>query len=424
MKNPEICGLKKPRTRKLFSEARRYLVGGVDSPVRAFNYVGCEPVLIKSGLGPKVYDYDDNSYIDYVMSWGACPLGHAHPEVLGKIKKALKSGLGFGSTNESEITLAKAIRGAVPFVEKIRFVTSGTEAVMAAIRLARGYTARSKIVKFENSYHGHADYLLMKSGSGLATFNISTSAGVPKSLIQDTSIAPYGDVEFIEGLFKKRGKDIAAVIIEPVGGNSGVIPPHIYFLNKLRAVTKKYGALLIFDEVITGFRFRYGAIAEELKITPDLICLGKIIGGGLPIGAYAGSEKIMNNLAPLGRVYQASTFSGNPIVMCAGLAALRTLKRLKNRYADIAELAKYLALNIEKEAMLNGIILKVSHYGGMFSIRFEKVSQFKKFYKNMLDEGIYLAPSEYEANFISFAHTKRDIDRTIKSAGKALRVLR
>ncbi len=410
-----------PENKRLFEKANRYLVGGVDSPVRSFSYVGGDPILIKEGKGANVYDYDGKRYIDYVLSWGAIILGHAHPSVIKDLKHAVKAGLGFGTTNKIETELARAIHDAIGFVEKIRFVNSGTEAVMGAIRLARGYTDRDKILKFENSYHGHADYLLVKGGSGLATLGIPSSAGVPDDFVRNTIIAPQRDAECVENIFKKSGHGIAAVIIEPVGGNYGVIPPNFSYLKKIRLITKRYGTLLIFDEIITGFRFGFGSIAQRSGIVPDLICLGKIIGGGLPIGAYGGSEKVMGKLAPLGDVYQASTFAGNPIVMQAGLSTINILKGLRNDYSKLEALTELLSSGLEEEAESHGVGLEISRYGNMFSLKFEAIDEFKKFYRLMLEKGIYFAPSEFESNFLSFAHTRRDIEKTIYLASNAFK---
>lgn len=409
----------KIKDKRLFESAKKYLVGGVDSPVRSFNYVGIDPVLIKNGKGSKVYDYDGKRYIDYVLSWGSAILGHAHPEVIRDIKNTLGGGLSFGTTNRLEIELAKTICAAIGFAEKARFVNSGTEAVMGAIRLARGYTGRDKILKFENSYHGHADYLLVKGGSGLATLNIPSSKGVPKNFVKDTLMIKPGDSDGIERIFRRHGKKIAAVIIEPVGGNFGVTAPDPRQMKQLRSISKKYGALLIFDEVITGFRFCFGSFAQRIGVRPDLICLGKIIGGGLPIGAYAGSDRIMKRLAPLGDVYQASTFSGNPVTMRSGLSTLNSLKRHKDGYARIENLAKYLVINIWKAAGKRKVALKINSYGSMFSLKFAEKKNFRIFYKKMLEKSVYLAPSEFESNFISFAHTKNDIEHTINAAKAA-----
>lgn len=405
---------------RLFAEAQNYLVGGVDSPVRSFTSVGGTPISISRGKGALVYDYDGNTYIDYVLSWGASILGHANREVIRDTKRTIDAGFHFGTTNRTEVALARTISEAIGFIKKIRFVNSGTEAVMGAIRLARGVTGREKIVKFEHAYHGHADYLLAKGGSGLATLNIPTSTGVPKSFINETIIARFGDTRAIEKIFKKEGRSIAAVIVEPVGGNYGVTVPDKKYLQYLRNITSLYGSLLIFDEVITGFRFGYGSSAQRFGITPDLVCLGKIIGGGLPIGAYGGSAGIMDHLAPLGKVYQASTFSGNPIVMRSGLSTLGILKRNRGEYDRIANLTQELCLGLEREASVRGIGIKIDYYGSIFSIRFKNKEIFRRFYRRMLERGIYLAPSEFEANFLSFAHTKEHIEKTIECARASL----
>ena len=406
---------------RLFNEAKRHLVGGVDSPVRSFKYVGGDPVLIDRGSGSRIYDHDGNEYIDYVLSFGAVILGHNHRAVTSAVKRRANRGLAFGATHTAEIRLASAIKGAIPFIDKVRFVNSGTEAVMGAVRLARGYTGRDMIVKFEHSYHGHADYLLASGGSGLATLGIPSSSGVPEDFTKHTIIAPANNIEVLERIFKRSGRRIAAVLVEPVGGNYGVVPPDTDFLKNLKKLTKKYGAVLIFDEVVTGFRFGYGSAAQKFGILPDLIVLGKIIGGGLPIGAYGGMEKIMRHLAPSGNVYQASTFAGNPIVTEAGVATLKALKALKNNYKELDELTKYLVVNVWRSAGKYNIALEINSYGGMFSLKFVNKNVFRTFYRTLLDNGIYLAPSEFEANFVSFAHTKKDIDMTIKAVDAALR---
>jgi len=408
----------------LFKEANRYLVGGVDSPVRSFGYVGGKPLLARSGCGAKIYDYDGKAYIDYVLSWGALILGHAHPSVMRDLKHSLSDGLSFGATNSKEVELAGLIHDAIPFVEKIRFTNSGTEAVMGALRLARGATKRDKIVKFTDSYHGHADYLLAKAGSGLATLGLPSSAGVPKDFTKHTIIAPYGDSDSLENIFEKYGSQIATVIVEPIGGNHGVVAPDPAFLEKLRRVTKNHGALLIFDEVITGFRFNYGSIAREFAIMPDIICLGKIIGGGLPIGAFGGSADVMNNLAPLGNVYQASTFAGNPVTMQAGISTLKALRAVKNDYELLDDLTRYLVANIKSEANTAGIKMEAARYESIFSFKFIKRSDFRRFYRKMFEGGVFFAPSEFEANFLSFAHTRKDIEETIVRAEEVFNKLR
>jgi len=412
------------KNKKIFDIAKEYLVGGVNSPVRSFSYVGGYPLLIKNGRGSRVFDYNNKEYIDYCLSWGALILGHANKYVIKALHKKINSGLGFGTTNKTEIELAVLIRGAIPFVKKIRFVNSGTEAVMGAVRLARGYTKRDKIIKFAHSYHGAADYLLASAGSGLATLNIPQSPGVPLDFIKHTIIAPYGDKKYLGKIFKKYGRQIAAVLIEPVGGNYGVVYPDVGFLKYLRTITGRHGALLIADEVITGFRFSFGSLSGKSGITPDLICLGKIIGGGLPIGAYGGSDKIMNYLAPQGEVYQASTFSGNPIVMQAGLATLQVLARLKNSYHRLESLTRYLAGFIKSEAESVKIPLEVTSYGSMFSLKFKDKEKFRRFYRELLAGGVYFVPSEYEVNFLSFTHTKQDLEKTAKAIKLALRKTR
>ena len=411
---------KRIKTSGIFKEAEKYLAGGVDSPVRAFNYTGGEPLVIKRGRGSKIYDHDSNEYIDYVLSWGSLILGHADPKVVKSVRSVIGGGFGFGTTNIKEVELARLIRVAIPYMEKMRFVNSGTEAVMGAVRLARGYTGRDDIVKFENSYHGHADYLLAKSGSGLATLGIPSSAGVPRDFTRHTIVLPFDDIEAVEEAFKKRGHNIAAVIIEPIGGNFGVRVPREGFVKKLRDITSKYNSLLIFDEVITGFRFRFGSVSVLLGVTPDLIVLGKIIGAGLPIGAYGGRKEIMARLSPLGDVYQASTFAGNPAVMQAGITTLKRLSLSKGQYKRIEKLTEFLTGAIEKSALSRNIDLKIMQSASAFSLKFGDVGDFRRFYKAMLEEGIYLAPSEFESNFLSFAHTKEDIEKTIDAAVKAL----
>jgi len=380
----------------LFKKAKNYLVGGVDSPIRSFRYVGVEPLLIKKGKGPRVFDYDGNSYIDYVLSYGASILGHAYPRVVKSVEAALRDGFSFGTTNSKEIELAQLIQKAIPLIEKVRFVNSGTEGVLGATRLAKAYTGKDKVLRFKNSYHGHTDYLLEE-------------------------IASYGDKKSLEKIFKKHGQKIAAVIVEPVGGNYGVGLPDKEYLKYLRRITKRYGSLLIFDEVITGFRFRFGSSSCLLGIRPDLICLGKIIGGGLPIGAYGGRAAIMNKLAPLGDLFQGSTFAGNPIVMQSGITTLKALSSLRNRYRSLEKKAEKLTEAIKKEKKRLDIDLEVTCYKGIFSLRFQKKTQYRFFYKRLIKRGIYFAPSENETNFLSFSHTNKDIDKTISVVKEILR---
>ncbi len=415
--------MKSKNNSRLIRDASRYLAGGVDSPVRSFRYVGRDPIVIRKGKGAHIYDYDGNKYIDYVISWGAAILGHAHPAVVKSIRAAIRQGAHFGATTVPEIELGRRIHKAIPLIEKIRFVNSGTEAVMGAVRLARGFTGRDLIVKFNNSYHGHADYLLAKAGSGLVTLGIPASLGVPRDYAKTVLIAPWGNENALERIFRKYGRQIAAVLVEPVGGNYGVTPPDYAFLSRARAVTKKYGSQLIFDEVITGFRFHYGAIAQTAGIVPDLICLGKIIGGGLPIGAYGGNNEIMGYLAPLGKVYQASTFAGNPIVMRAGLSTLEILESSAKEYSRIKDLTEYLMLNLDTQGRKNNVDVRTSFWGSMFSMKFGSKTLFRKFYNILIDNGVYFAPSEFEADFISFAHTRQDVDKTLRTAYKALKKL-
>lgn len=399
------------------------LVGGVDSPVRAFKDIDADPIPMASGSGSRIYDYDGNDYIDYVLSFGAHILGHSHSDIVAAVKEAAEKGLAFGATNKYEVELAEILREAIPFIDKIRFVSSGTEAVMGAVRLARGITGRKKVLKFEHSYHGHADYLLAKAGSGVATLGLPGSKGVPEDFTRHTLVSDYGNYDSINGYFDKYGSDIAAVILEPVGGNFGVVYPDISFVDHLRSLARKCGTLVIFDEVITGFRFRFGSAAELLGFQPDIICLGKIIGGGLPIGAYGGNISVMNQLAPVGDVYQASTFAGNPVVMSAGIAALRALNSLKDDYGRLEKLTEYLSRRIKLAAERFGIELTVNLFGSMFSVRFGKRGCFGPFYKKLLAEGVYFVPSEFESNFVSFSHTEEDIRKTAEAAETALQSL-
>lgn len=406
---------------KIIRRSKESLVGGVNSPVRSFSYVGTRPFFAKRAKGSKIYNENGKSYIDYALSFGANILGHAHPKVAQEAKNAIGDGVSYGVTTRYEVELAEIIKKAVNGIEKIRFVNSGTEAVMSAARLARGYTSRDKIVKFKNSYHGHADQFLVKGGSGLATLGIPFSKGAPKDFVKHTLLCEYGNKKDIDRIFSKYGKKIAAIIVEPAGGNYGVIPPNIDFLKHIRKLSRKYGALLISDEIITGFRFSFGSLMDALGIKPDLYCLGKIIGGGLPVGAYGGSRKIMKKLTPEGRVYQASTFGGNPVVMRSGIATLKALSKNKKKYKKLSDGVRKLTNAIRDEAEKNRHALKVAEYGPMFSVRFSRQRDFKRFYKNMLSDGVFLAPSEYEANFISFAHTQENIQKTKNAVSKAMR---
>lgn len=419
------------RSQRLFEEAQHYLPGGVDSPVRAFKAVGGTPFFIEHGHGSRLYDEDGNEYIDYVGSWGPLILGHANPRVVKAVKKAAERGSSFGAPTELETKLAKLISEAMPSIEMVRFVNSGTEAAMSAIRLARAFTGRNKVVKFAGCYHGHSDGLLAKAGSGMATLGIPSSPGVPAAVTADTLIAPYNNLEAVEQLFKKFASDIAAVIVEPVAGNMGVVLPQPGFLEGLRSLTRKYGALLIFDEVITGFRVAYGGAQHLYKVKPDLTCLGKIIGGGLPVGAYGGRRDIMEMVAPSGEVYQAGTLAGNPLAMTAGIETLTILKEPK-AYQNLEKTSSILAKGIVKAAKKAGVDIQLLRAGSMFTVFFARepiidyqtatkanTELYAKFFHGMLSRGVYFPPSQFEAAFVSLAHTGMDIRSTIDAAGEA-----
>ncbi len=420
------------RSAELYEEALKYLPGGVNSPVRAFGAVGGQPLFIRRGKGSKLYDEDGNAFIDYVCSWGPLILGHAHPRVVAALNKAVENGTSFGAPTELETRLATLINNAIPSMEMVRFVNSGTEATMSALRLARAFTGRSKIVRFAGCYHGHSDGLLVGAGSGLATLGIVDSPGVPSSYRQNTLIAPYNDLEAAEQLFSDAGKDIAAVIVEPVAANMGVVTPHPGFLQGLRQITSDSGALLIFDEVITGFRVAYGGAQALYNITPDITCLGKIIGGGLPIGVYGGRRDIMEMIAPLGKVYQAGTLSGNPLAMTAGIETLRILSQ-PGIYEQLEESTTILVEGMAALFSEAGMAAHISKIGSIFTIFFTKqkvvdyesarssdTSLYGRFFDQMLEQGVYLAPSQFEANFVSLAHSEEDIETTLVAAGRAL----
>ena len=427
--------MKITRSIKLFEEAQQLIPGGVNSPVRAFRSVGGHPRFIQRAKGSRLYDLDGNAYIDYVLSWGPMILGHASPPVIAAIRKAAGQGTSYGAPTALEVDLARVIRQAIPSMEKIRLVSSGTEAVMSAIRVARGFTKRDGIVKFEGCYHGHSDYLLAKAGSGMMTLGIPDSLGVPADFVKHTFTAPYNDISAVEQLFRERRKQIACVIVEPIAGNMGVVPPAPDFLPALRQLTLGNDSLLIFDEVISGFRADYGGAQALYGITPDLTVLGKIIGGGLPVGAYGGRGEIMDLIAPAGPVYQAGTLSGNPLAVTAGLATLKQL-RSKQLYKKLEERSAQLAEGIDKEAKQAGIPLVQHRVGSMMTSFFtsEPVVDWKsakrsdtkrygQFFHRMLEQGVYLAPSQFEAAFLSTAHTPGDIERTIKAARAAFKSL-
>ncbi len=414
----------------LFKEAKEYIPGGVNSPVRAFNGVGGDPVFFERGEGAYLFDVDGNSYIDYVGSWGPMILGHSNPIIIDAVKAVLDKGLGFGAPTEIETSLAKKVCQIMPSIELVRMVSSGTEATMSAIRLARGYTNRDKILKFEGCYHGHSDSLLVKAGSGALTLGVPTSPGVPEDLAKHTLTLEYNNLELVEDLFSKVGEEIGCIIVEPVAGNMNCIPPKDGFLQGLRKICDEYGTVLIFDEVMTGFRVALGGAQQIYDVVPDLTALGKIIGGGLPVAAFGGKREIMNHIAPLGSVYQAGTLSGNPLSMASGIAMLSALEADKSFYQDLSRRASQLVDGVVAEAKFHDISMTSNYVGGMFGLFFSSedrvtnfsqasgcnIELFKKFFNAMLKKGIYLAPSAYEAGFLSTAHTDDDINITIEAA--------
>ncbi|MGB2679656.1 MAG: glutamate-1-semialdehyde 2,1-aminomutase [Candidatus Acidiferrum sp.] len=423
------------RSKEIFEKAERVLVGGVNSPVRAFRSVGGEPLIIEKGSGQYLYDADGNALLDYVCSWGAILLGHAHPAVSAAIADQAYRGTSFGVTSELELELATLITEAIPFLEKVRFVSSGTEATMSAVRLARGVTKRDFIVKFEGCYHGHADSFLSQAGSGLATLGIAECPGVPQALAALTLNVPYNDLNVVEHAFAQHKDKIAAVIVEPVAANMGVVLPKDGFLKGLREITRKHGALLIIDEVITGFRLHYGSAQQLFGVQGDLTTMGKIIGGGVPVAAYAGSAELMDHVAPLGPVYQAGTLAGNPLAMRAGIATLKELSR-PGLYEGLNALAKNLSAGLQKALTDAGIAAQVNSIGSLSTIFFasqpvtdytgakrSNTKFYARFFRDMLQRGIFLAPSQFEATFVSAAHTSADIDRTISAAADALRAI-
>ncbi|HET8666894.1 MAG TPA: glutamate-1-semialdehyde 2,1-aminomutase [Terriglobales bacterium] len=421
------------QSRKLQKRAEAVIPGGVNSPVRAFRAVGGDPPFIVRGEGAQMWDADGNRYIDYVCSWGPLILGHAEPSVVEAITKAARAGASYGASTPSEVDLAEEVIKAFPSIEKVRFVSSGTEATMSAIRLARGYTNRKYIIKFEGCYHGHADSLLVKAGSGVATLGIPGSAGVVEELAHYTLALPYNHVNAVQQAFDKFKGQIACIIVEPVVGNMGCVPPQKGYLEALRDITKRDGAVLIFDEVMTGFRVAYGGAQELYGITPDLTTMGKVIGGGLPVGAYGGPAEIMDKIAPLGPVYQAGTLSGNPLAMAAGLATLCQLRGNPQVYGRMEENASKLVSGITEAAREAGFTVTANRVGSMFTWFFCEgpvtnwdsaakcdTTAFGKFHRNMLEAGIWLPPSQFEAAFLSAAHTAQDIEDTIAAAREAL----
>lgn len=424
-------------SKTLFARAKMHIPGGVNSPVRAFHGVGGEPLFMKSGRGTYITSEEGKHYIDYVGSWGPLILGHAHPHVIAAVEKTIRDGLSFGAPTKLEIELAELVCECVPSIEMVRMVNSGTEATMSAIRLARGYTKRDKILKFNGCYHGHADSLLVKAGSGLLTLGIPSSAGIPNDFTQHTLIAEFNDLDNVKELFHHYGDQIAAIIVEPVACNMNCILPREGFLQGLRALCDKYESLLIFDEVITGFRLSLGGAQETYAIKPDLTCLGKILGGGMPVGALGGAKKIMEKMAPLGPVYQAGTLSGNPVAMSAGIATLKTL-RSENPYDNLSEITMTLTQGLLEKAKSHRIDFQVNQIGSIFGLFFTNESpiasykevaqcnipRFKLFFHGMLEQGIYLAPSAFEAGFLSIAHTDADIQATLQAADKVFATLK
>ena len=418
---------------RLFAEALKYIPGGVNSPVRAFRAVGGQPFFVNKAEGARVWDVDGNEYLDYVGTWGPAILGHAHPKIIKAVRAAARHGTSFGIPNPFEVTLAKMICAWLPSVQKVRMCNSGTEATMSAIRLARGFTKRDKIIKFDGCYHGHADSLLVKAGSGALTFGNPDSAGVPAAFTQHTVVLPFNDREAVKAAFAANPDQIAGIIVEPVPGNAGLYLPQPGYLEFLREVTTANGALLLFDEVMTGFRLANGGAQEHFGITPDLSCFGKVIGGGLPVGAFGGRAEIMDYLAPLGPVYQAGTLSGNPLAMAAGIAALEELAA-SDAFVKLEELGAALEAGMKGAAKAAGVPVQFNRCGSMFCGYFtsEPVhnvadamksdrERFKKYFHGMLAEGIYLAPSQFEAGFLSTAHTAADIEQTVTAAAKVMR---
>jgi len=432
--HPTLTRLNRSKSARLFEKARRLLPGGVNSPVRAFKAVGGSPLFIQKAKGSKIWDVDGNPYIDYVCSWGPLILGHAHPRVLEAIRKTAAHGTSFGALTELELKLAELITRAMPSVEMVRMVNSGTEATMSALRLARAFTGRSKVIKFEGCYHGHGDSFLIKAGSGATTLGIPDSPGITSSTASDTLNARYNDLESVKRLIARHHHAIAALIVEPIAGNMGLVLPRKGFLRGLRNLCSRNGILLIFDEVITGFRVAFGGAQELYEIKPDLTTLGKIMGGGLPVGAYGGKKEIMELVAPIGPVYQAGTLSGNPLAMAAGYETLKILWERKSFYPDLDEKGKKLAQAIQEIIQSYRLPLRLNSVGSMFTLFFtgedvtdyesaksSDTSLFAAYFREMLEQRIYLPPSQFETAFLSMAHSDRDIEKTIAAARSALK---
>ncbi len=425
--------MKWEKSKKLFKKAQQLIPGGVNSPVRAFKAVGGNPIFIQKAKGSKIYDIDGNEYIDYVLSWGPLILGHAHPDIVKALKKATERGTSYGAPTPLEIELAELVLKAYPSMDMVRMVNSGTEATMSAIRLARGFTGRDKIIKFEGCYHGHADGLLVRAGSGATTFGIPDSPGVPNSYAQETITLPFNNIEALKDTIDREWKSIACVIIEPVVGNIGCVLPLPGFLETLRELTEKNGIILIFDEVMTGFRVSFGGAQKYYDIKPDMTCLGKVIGGGLPVGAYGGKKEIMSMVSPLGPVYQAGTLSGNPLAMTAGIETIKILSK-RNTYKRLEYIANLLEKGLKDAAKMAGAKTRFYRAGTMFCTYFTDVdvidyntaktsdtSRFSRFFLGMLKRGINIAPSQFEAGFISLAHSEKDVEKTVKAAYEAFK---
>ena len=425
--------MNRKRSIALYRRALSLIPGGVNSPVRAFKAIGIPPIFIEKARGSKLWDIDGNEYIDYVGSWGPMIMGHAHPKIVSALKKTAPKGTSFGAPTPLEVDLANEVRKAFPSMELVRMVSSGTEAVMSAIRVARGYTGRNKILKFEGCYHGHGDSLLVKAGSGAITFGVPDSLGVPEDVAKHTLTAPYNDLDRVKALVNQYPEQIACIIVEPIAGNMGAVPPARGFLEGLRKICDEQGILLLFDEVISGFRVAYGGAKELFGIKADLTCLGKIIGGCLPVGAYGGKESIMEKVAPLGGIYQAGTLSGNPMAMTAGLATLGILK-MRKVYKDLEKKTVYLSEKIYESAEERGIPVTINHATGLLTVFFTEgpvkdyatakmsnTKRFAQFFIEMMEQGIYLPPSQFEAWFISIAHTQKDLDQTIEACDKAFK---